>query len=103
MVVVFHSTSIWSNKLASGNSRLCWDNGAAGVDLFFVISGFVMALSCLDRPDLSAMSFMWNRIVRIVPMYWIVTAIVVAKSPYQNKAYKTGFLSYKIFYLGDSV
>ena len=24
-------------------------------------------------------------------------------SPYQNKAYKTGFLSYKIFYLGDSV
>lgn len=80
MVVVFHATGIWSQQLASDNHCLYWNSGAAGVDLFFVISGFVMALSCLGRPDLSAASFMRSRIIRIVPMYWLVTAFFVVRS-----------------------
>lgn len=47
--------------------------GASGVPIFFVISGFVMGLQP-DRRGWSGMaSFAWNRIARIVPLYWIVT------------------------------
>ncbi len=53
--------------------------GAAGVDLFFVISGFVMVYAS-DRlfaaPGASRVFFL-RRLARIVPLYWTVTAILV--------------------------
>ncbi|TPJ51524.1 acyltransferase [Mesorhizobium sp. B2-6-4] len=48
--------------------------GAAGVDLFFVISGFIMWVTTADRPA-NPRRFIWRRIVRIVPLYWIVTVL----------------------------
>lgn len=47
--------------------------GLAGVDLFFVISGFVMTLTTADN-RYSARQFLVRRIIRVVPLYWIVTA-----------------------------
>jgi exopolysaccharide production protein ExoZ len=46
--------------------------GACGVDLFFVISGFVMALIMRQQADRSMKDFAWNRFVRIFPFFWIV-------------------------------
>ena len=43
--------------------------GAAGVDVFFVLSGVVITLSASD--SIHAKDFMLRRIVRVVPMYWI--------------------------------
>jgi exopolysaccharide production protein ExoZ len=52
--------------------------GSAGVDIFFVISGFVMWTTTASRAQTPA-DFIANRIVRIVPMYWLVTlALVIA-------------------------
>ena len=48
----------------------------AGVDIFFVISGFVMWLTTRARPC-GATDFYWNRLVRIVPLYWLLTSFVV--------------------------
>src|ERR1700751_1248467 len=48
--------------------------GRAGVDLFFVISGFVMVLTT-DRAEPSALEFAQRR---IVPLYWSVTLAVFA-------------------------
>ena len=45
--------------------------GAAGVDVFFIISGFVMALVTTNH--VTALRFLRDRIIRIVPMYWICT------------------------------
>lgn len=49
----------------------------AGVDLFFVISGFVMVYSSADlfgqRSGRSV--FMTRRLVRIVPLYWAATTL----------------------------
>lgn len=44
--------------------------GGLGVDLFFVISGFVMA-GCLYQ----GRRFLWNRIIRIYPGYWLAIVL----------------------------
>jgi exopolysaccharide production protein ExoZ len=46
--------------------------GAAGVDLFFVISGFIMWVVSDARP-ISPQQFALRRLERIVPLYWAVT------------------------------
>jgi exopolysaccharide production protein ExoZ len=48
----------------------------AGVDLFFVISGFIMWVTthrCSSGPK----AFLGKRIRRIVPLYWLFTALAV--------------------------
>lgn len=45
--------------------------GGAGVDLFFVLSGFIIAHSSAR----SARHFLAHRLMRILPAYWIATAI----------------------------
>jgi exopolysaccharide production protein ExoZ len=49
--------------------------GAAGVDVFFVISGFIMwVVTCRKTPGPG--DFLVRRVQRIVPLYWIVTLVV---------------------------
>lgn len=50
--------------------------GAAGVDVFFIISGFIMALVGA-RPGVSPSGFLRRRVERIAPLYWLVTIAVV--------------------------
>lgn len=54
-----------------------WAVGAAGVDVFFVISGFIMLYSIINRP-ISASEFLWNRVSRIGPLYWAMTLAITA-------------------------
>lgn len=51
--------------------------GSAGVDLFFVISGFIMAMLVWNAPTTFS-RFMFARFVRIVPLYWSATILVFA-------------------------
>ena len=47
--------------------------GAAGVDIFFVISGFIMWI--VTERGTKAEAFLAHRLLRIVPLYWIGTLI----------------------------
>jgi exopolysaccharide production protein ExoZ len=47
---------------------------ASGVDLFFVISGFVIYFTT-TRSNLSAQEFLSRRLQRIVPPYWLLTTL----------------------------
>jgi exopolysaccharide production protein ExoZ len=46
--------------------------GQAGVDLFFVISGFVMVFVTSTREQ-TAGTFLYSRATRIIPVYWFYT------------------------------
>jgi exopolysaccharide production protein ExoZ len=54
-----------------------WGFGVYGVDLFFVISGFVMVYTTSRKPVTPA-AFFANRVIRIVPLYWALTFLVYA-------------------------
>ena len=51
-----------------------------GVDLFFVISGFIMVMSSqrLFGTRHGSGTFLMRRFTRLVPLYWIVTLVYVA-------------------------
>jgi peptidoglycan/LPS O-acetylase OafA/YrhL len=46
--------------------------GSFGVSIFFVISGFIMAMICDTAPQ----HFLARRVARIVPLYWVFTIAV---------------------------
>lgn len=50
--------------------------GLSGVDIFFVISGFIMAYSNCQRPKNPA-EFIISRFVRIVPLYYAWMALLI--------------------------
>ena len=50
--------------------------GANGVDIFFVISGFVMIYTQAINPK-SILTFYKSRILRIVPIYWLITIFII--------------------------
>jgi peptidoglycan/LPS O-acetylase OafA/YrhL len=53
--------------------------GGAGVNLFFVVSGFVMVYASerLFRRTAGPQEFFLRRLARIAPLYWVTTSIVV--------------------------
>jgi len=74
MVVMFHAAAIWRES-AMGAARFFgpWDQGYAGVDLFFVISGFIIVYVAGHRPAglRTSARFMAARGLRIYPLWWI--------------------------------
>lgn len=76
LVVMFH---IIGAKNAYGYGPSFLDGfapwGAVGVDIFFVISGFVMGLTVYKSPKKPS-EFIVNRLIRIVPTYYFVTIVM---------------------------
>lgn len=50
---------------------------SCGVDLFFVISGFIMAIITSDS-RISWKNFLFARFSRIYPIYWLYTSVMLA-------------------------
>ena len=67
--LVLHDDEVWRS----------WDAAmaACGVDVFFVISGFVVSMSAARAA--SARAFLTDRILRVLPLYFLVSAFFVAK------------------------
>jgi len=70
-VVLCHLSATLTGRQGA---RLLFDGGRYGVDLFFVISGFVMLYTTAGRSTLPGQFFL-KRCVRIVPIYFILTTV----------------------------
>jgi exopolysaccharide production protein ExoZ len=77
LVVLLHCDEMLGLRIGPSALGASWHNGAAGVDIFFVISGFIMTVSSRHLVDdlLGWLTFLKNRIVRIVPLYWLLTTL----------------------------
>lgn len=68
-VVLFHACQ-WS--------QINFASGQAGVDVFFVISGFVMWTATAGQA-IRPLDFLKRRFIRVAPLYWLITlALTVA-------------------------
>lgn len=99
-VVLFHFRPLLAQAVPDFSTALApvLDSGAQGVDLFFILSGFVLAWNYLDRmgPSWSTrdtLHFLWMRLARVWPVYlvtlhlaalWIIFTLHVGHVPAEN-------------------
>ena len=76
MVLLYHAQVIVTRVDASVPA---FEFGAAGVDIFFVISGFIMVWTT-RMGDRGPAAFLRDRALRVYPAYWVVTAVLVVLS-----------------------
>ncbi|WP_345954495.1 acyltransferase [Mucilaginibacter sp. PAMB04168] len=66
-VVAFHKA------MGTPHNNLFFNYGLTGVDLFFIISGFVILMSL--KRAISPRQFIIGRIIRLYPLYWIAVSL----------------------------
>jgi exopolysaccharide production protein ExoZ len=78
LVVTTHATLYTTERLDPTFG--IWSPGSAGVEIFFVISGFVMVVSSRKLMTQTGgwLVFAKRRLIRIVPLYWLVTTLKFA-------------------------
>lgn len=76
LVVFSHLLSVEAKYTGGGVLPASALYGMAGVDLFFVLSGFIMV--AVAGVSVRPAEFLWRRIVRIYPSYWLVSLAVLA-------------------------
>ncbi len=99
-VVLFHFRPLLSDAAPGFRDALApvLNCGAQGVDLFFILSGFVLTWNYLDRMGWSwstrgTLHFLWLRLARVWPVYlvtlhlaalWVIFTLHVGHVPSQD-------------------
>lgn len=69
-LVLFHFTHVYAVKFGyTAPLGFEWPYGAYGVEMFFILSGFVNAMSLLRRGQPG--NFLLARLIRIAPIFWV--------------------------------
>lgn len=78
LVVVYHLFARWAELVPWGDSTAVpiVRTGYHGVELFFLISGFVILMTLERSPNL--FSFAWRRWLRLFPAMLICSALIFA-------------------------
>jgi exopolysaccharide production protein ExoZ len=90
MVVAYHATRSLSppqylGYIPFGNAL---GFGHAGVDFFFVLSGFIIThahVADIGRPERIG-RYLWRRVTRIYPIYWLITILACVRAGFSTDA-----------------
>jgi exopolysaccharide production protein ExoZ len=74
LVVIIHSEDMMYRYYKLQQTQI-FDDARSGVDLFFVISGFIMTYT-ISNKNVGWSDFIANRIIRVVPLYWFFTLLL---------------------------
>lgn len=74
LVVLYHIAK--KGVVAGAYPSNFFEFGQFGVEIFFIISGFIMSYITAGK-DINVSSFMVKRAVRILPMYWFFSTIAL--------------------------
>ncbi|HIF9541977.1 TPA: acyltransferase family protein [Photobacterium damselae] len=90
LVVIYHSSSM----LKVNNDVLIniFQLGKVGVDVFFVISGYIILMS-MDRKKYEPFCFLLKRLLRIYPIYWFFLLIYILMMSVNDNLSLTWILS----------
>ncbi len=84
MVVIYHTTRSLSLPQYLGHIPFAnaFGFGHAGVDFFFVLSGFIITHAHLADVGRTTRlhRYLWRRFTRIFPIYWFVTGIEIVRA-----------------------
>jgi len=72
---VFFKWDMSTSLLGGTFGYLTMDYGKLGVDIFFVISGFIITIT--SQNHLSAKDFFIKRCVRVIPAYWFFSLLLI--------------------------
>lgn len=89
LIVILHAQSEIGEIVKGGAPLYAPVYLPIGVDIFFVISGIIMSLTTANiaHGAIPAARFMFRRITRIFPLYWIFTALMLAAMLIAPKAF----------------
>ncbi|MEO5999791.1 MAG: acyltransferase [Chitinophagaceae bacterium] len=77
LVVLFHMTFNFSETFNHSFLFNVFNFGSSGVDIFFVLSGFIIAYANRDfvAQPTKTTTFLKRRFIRIYPIYWIIISV----------------------------
>ena len=94
LVVLMHATiatkEIWRINFLGGFFTF----GGAGVDMFFVLSGFIITYTSKNalKKSASFIAFLKRRFIRIYPVYWVIITIFLLIQLALPAFYKTHYI-----------
>lgn len=94
MVVMLHISNNYSQIYLQPFLGNCFSFGGAGVDVFFVLSGFIITYSNrnLIYKKYNIIRYLKKRVIRIYPIYWIILGLFLLIQFVLPNFYRTHFL-----------
>ncbi len=93
LVVLYHTTSLLKENTNLNFLGGFFMFGGAGVDIFFVLSGFIITYSSkqLIQKNATFFLFLKRRFVRIFPVYWLLISALLLLQALLPSFYKTHY------------
>jgi exopolysaccharide production protein ExoZ len=81
--------------------QLAWLMGAVGVWLFFVVSGLIMHHTTASevRSVRAAGVFLMRRFIRIIPLYWLFTFLLIAQALFRDRAMQADWIVKSLLFI----